>query len=75
MTHHIVEPFGTLTLPASNVKDLVKIKLNTESLTTLLRSNLSCYMNKIMTQEVLEQLTSQIIESIDYFINKTEDNL
>lgn len=75
MTHHVVEPFGTLTLPASNVKDLVKIKLNTESLTTLLRSNISCHMNKTLTQELMEQLTAQIIESIDYFINKSEDNL
>ena len=75
MTHHIVEPFGTLTLPATNVRDLVKIKLNTESLTTLLRSNISCHMNKTLTQELMEQLTAQIIESIDYFINKSDENL
>jgi len=72
MTHHIVEPFGTLTLPAYTGKELVKIKLNTESLTTLLRSNMSCHMNKTLTQELMEQLTAQIIESIDYFINKIE---
>jgi hypothetical protein len=54
-------------------KEALKISLNTESLTTLLRSNISCHMNKTLTQELLEQLTEQIIESIDYFINKTDD--
>lgn len=51
----------------------IKLTLNTESLIPLLRSNLSCHMNKVMTQEVLEQLTAQIVESIDYFINKTDE--
>jgi hypothetical protein len=73
MMHYIVEPFATLTLPASNVKDLVKIKLNTESLTTLLRSNISCHMNKTLTQELIDTLTKQIIESIDFFLNSAVD--
>lgn len=70
MTHYIVEPYGTLTVPAHTK---VKIKLNTESLTTLLRSNISCHMNKTLTQELMEQLTAQIVESIDYYINKSDD--
>lgn len=73
MTFHIVEPFGSLTLPAHNGKELVKIKLNTESLTTLLRSNIACHMNKTLTQELMEQLTVQIIESIDFFLNSVVD--
>jgi hypothetical protein len=56
-------------------REAVKISLNTESLTTLLRSNISCHMNKTLTQELMEQLTAQIIESIDYFINKSDENL
>lgn len=72
MTFHVVEPFGSITLPAGHN---MKIQLNTESLTTLLRSNLSCHMNKPLTQELMEELTKQIIESIDYFINKREDIL
>jgi hypothetical protein len=75
MTHHIVEPFGTIIPPETNVRGLVKIKFNTESLTTLLRSNISCHMNKTLTQELMEQLTAQIIESIDYFINKSDEVL
>jgi hypothetical protein len=76
MIHHIIEPFGTLTLPASKgMEEIVKIKLNTESLTTLLRSNISCHLNKNMTQEIMEQLTAQIIESINYFINKSDEIL
>ena len=53
----------------------VKININAESLTTLLRSNISCHMNKTLTQELMEQLTAQIVESIDYFINKSDENL
>lgn len=77
MTDATVETFGTDTVPAnilgSLVKDHVKIKLNAESLTTLLRSNISCHLNKNLTQELMNELTAQIIESIDYFINKTDD--
>lgn len=69
MTHHVVEPFGTLTLPAGNVT----IKLNTESLTTLLRSNLCCHVNKPLTQELIDTLTQQIVESIDFFVNKVDE--
>ncbi len=71
MTHHIVEPFGTLTIPAGNIK----IKLNTESLTKLLRSNISCHMNKPLTQELIDTLTQQIIDSIDYFVRTQEESL
>ena len=52
----------------------VKVKLNTESLTTLLRSNISCHMNKTLTQELIDSLTQQIVDSIDYFINKSDEN-
>ena len=54
-------------------REAVKISLNTESLTTLLRSNISCHMNKILTQELMEQLTAQIVESIDFFLNSAVD--
>jgi CYTH domain-containing protein len=52
-----------------------RLSLNTEKFTTLVRSNLSCHMNKTLTQELMEQLAAQIVESIDYFINKNDDNL
>lgn len=76
MTFHIVEPHGSITVPEGTVaKEQVKIKLNTDSLTTLLRSNISCHLNKTLTQELMNELVSQIIESIDYFINKSDENL
>jgi hypothetical protein len=52
----------------------LRIKLDNESLTTLLRSNLSCFMGKCITQELLNEITVQIIESIDFFINKEDEN-
>ena len=54
-------------------REAVKISLNTESLTTLLRSNISCHMNKALTQELIDTLTKQIIESIDFFLNNPVD--
>lgn len=54
--------------------DELKIMLDNESLGTLLRSNLSCFMGKTITQELLNELTVQIIESIDYFLNKKEQD-
>lgn len=60
-----------ITLP----QGCVKITLNTENLTTLLRSNISCHLNKTLTQELMNELTAQIIESIDYFINKSDETI
>lgn len=48
----------------------IRIKLDNDSLTTLLRSNLSCFMGKNITQELLNELTKQIIESIEFFLNQ-----
>lgn len=70
MTLNIVVPPGTASILATNE---IKIKLNTESLTKLLRSNISCHVNKNLTQELMEQLTAQIVESIDFFINKSDE--
>ena len=53
----------------------LRVKLNNDSLGTLLRSNISCHMGKIMNQEVMAELTQQIIDSIDYFLNKKDDVL
>jgi hypothetical protein len=59
--------------PVCSPSRIVKISLDADSFTTLLRSNISCYMNKTLTQELMEQLTAQIVESIDYFINKSDE--
>jgi hypothetical protein len=53
----------------------ITITLNAERLSTLLRSNISCHVNKPLTQDLIDTLTQQIIDSIDYFINTREDNL
>jgi hypothetical protein len=55
--------------------DELKIMLDNESLGTLLRSNLSCYLGKTITQDVLNDITGQIIDSIDYFLNKKNEIL
>lgn len=47
--------------------------LNNDSLSTLLRSNLSCHLGRCMTQEMLNELTLQIVDSIDYFLNKKDE--
>lgn len=53
--------------------DALKVMLNNESLETLLRSNLSCFMGKNITQELLKELTLQIIESIEYLIHHMDE--
>lgn len=53
--------------------DEINMTLNTESLATLLRSNLCCHVGKTLTQEILNEVTVQIIESLDYFLNKKDE--
>lgn len=55
--------------------DQIKIMLDNDSLAVLLRSNLSCHMGKTMTKESLDEISSQIVESINFFLNKSEDNI
>jgi hypothetical protein len=50
----------------------MRIMLDNHTLAILLRSNLSCYVNKVITPEILDEMTSQIIESIEYFLSRTE---
>lgn len=50
-----------------------KICLNEEKLTVLLKSNISCHFNKPLNQELIDTLTKQIIESIDFFLNSAVD--
>jgi hypothetical protein len=50
----------------------IKIMINNESLTSLIRSNLCCHIGKTITQESINEITEQIIESINYFLNKKD---
>jgi len=54
------------------MSDEIKIMLDNESLAKLLRSNLSCHTGKTLTQDTLNEITRQIIESIEYFLNKSD---
>lgn len=54
--------------------DEIRIMLDNESLATLLRSNISCHLGKTLTQENLSEITDQIIESINYFLNQKESD-
>lgn len=50
----------------------VRPLMDNESLSTLLRSNLSCYLGKNITLDSLNEITVQIVESIDYMLNKND---
>jgi Tfp pilus assembly PilM family ATPase len=50
-----------------------KICLNEDKLTVLLKSNLASHYNKSLNQELIDTLTKQIIESIDFFLNSVVD--
>jgi hypothetical protein len=51
------------------------ITLQEHSLKELLKSNMSCHLNKPLSPELMDELVTQIIDSIDYFINKKEETL
>jgi hypothetical protein len=53
--------------------DKLSIKLNEESLASIIKSNLSCHHSKTLTQELIEEISKQIIETIDYFINNSNN--
>ena len=52
-----------------------EIKLNEQHLSELLKSNMACHLNKPLTPNLMDELVEQIIDSIDYFVNKTEETL
>lgn len=42
-------------------------------LEAMLKSNLACHMNKILTHELIEEISRQIIDSIAYFDDREEE--
>lgn len=52
-----------------------QIIISPELLSSLIRSNMSCHSGKPLTQELIETISSQIVESIDYILNRSEENL
>jgi len=48
----------------------IKISLNEERLSSLVKSNISCHINKPLSSDLINVLTQQIIESIDFFLNQ-----
>ena len=53
----------------------LQITVNGVLLGNLIKNNLSCHANKPLTQELIEQITAQIVESVDYFLNKRDENV
>jgi hypothetical protein len=50
-----------------------QIILGNELLYTLLRTNLAPYLGHVITQDVLNDLTWSIIDSINFFVRKKYD--
>jgi hypothetical protein len=49
----------------------LSIIINQDVLAGIIKSNISCHASKPLTQELIDIITMQIIESIDFFIKKT----
>jgi hypothetical protein len=45
-----------------------------DQLLPLIRNNLSCYLDKPLTKELIDSLMEQIIDSIDYSMDAKEQN-
>ena len=55
--------------------DEILLNINKETLTNIIKSNIGCHVNKPFTQDIIDTVTMQIVETIEYFLNKKEDNL
>jgi len=51
----------------------LNISLNQEKLLSLVKSNISCHFNKNLSNDLIDALTQQIVESIDFFLNQKGD--
>lgn len=49
--------------------------ITNERLCSLIKSNISCHAGKPLSQELIDILCTQIVESIDYFLNNGDQNL
>ena len=58
-----------------NNGNCIEISLNQDSLSTLIRGNLSSFYNQIMSVEVIDLLTKQLLESINNFVTKEEEKV
>lgn len=57
----------------ASVQPKLKISLNEEKLASLVKSNISCHFNKPLSSDLIDVITTQIIESIDFFLNQKDD--
>lgn len=51
-----------------------QIILTEEKLSCLVKSNISCYFNKPLSSDLINELTQQIVESINFYIEITKTN-
>ena len=56
-----MDPDGSLT-----------ISIAKERLASLIKTNISCYANKTLTQELIDTISLQIVDSVEYFLNDKE---
>ena len=49
--------------------------LTKERFFTLVKSNICCHVGKPLTQELIETISTQIVESVEYFLNNGDQNL
>ena len=61
-----------MTTGNSSSLDETTLIIDRALLANLIKSNLSCHVNKPVTQELIEEMTLQIVDSVQYFLNKEE---
>lgn len=49
--------------------------LTLEELLPIIRNNLCCHLDKTLSKELLDIIIKQLNDSVDYFLDKKEDNL
>ncbi len=51
----------------------LKIILNQEGITNVMRSNLCCFYNKTLTEELIDTITKQLVEALNDFVDVNLD--
>lgn len=69
------ETTGTTAKVELSKQPMLTLTLNPEFLAPLIKSNMSCHINKPISGDLIDEITQQIIDTINFFINKKPLNV
>ncbi len=64
---------GTYNKVVLSDKPAAILSLNPEFFAPLIKSNISCHVNKTINSDLIDEITQQIIDSINFSLNKRDN--